>query len=80
MSQSADDYEEIIESATGHMRSIRKVAAGEPNDFFIFSNESMITEINKITDPIKIIASGNFINCTYCSWYWNYEYYACIGY
>jgi putative ABC transport system permease protein len=56
MSQSAEDYEEIIESATGHMRKIRKVAAGEPNDFFIFSNESMITEINKITDPIKIIA------------------------
>lgn len=56
MSQSADDYEDVIESATGHMRKIRKVAAGEPNDFFIFSNESMITEINKITDPIKLIA------------------------
>lgn len=56
MSQSANDYEDVIEAATGHMRKIRKVAAGEPNDFFIFSNESMITEINKITDPIKIIA------------------------
>lgn len=56
MSQSAEDYEEVIESATGHMRKIRKVDAGEPNDFFIFSNESMLTEINKITDPIKIIA------------------------
>lgn len=56
MSQSKDDYDEVIESATGHMRSIRKVAAGEPNDFFIFSNESMLTEINKITDPIKMIA------------------------
>jgi putative ABC transport system permease protein len=56
MSQDADDYEDVIEAATGHMRSIRKVAAGDPNDFFIFSNESMITEINKITDPIKIIA------------------------
>ncbi|HCY77822.1 MAG TPA: peptide ABC transporter permease [Ignavibacteriales bacterium] len=56
MSQSAEDYEDVIEAATGHMRKIRKVAAGEPNDFFIFSNESMMTEINKITDPIKIIA------------------------
>lgn len=56
MSQSAEDYENVIEAATGHMRKIRKVAAGEPNDFFIFSNESMMTEINKITDPIKIIA------------------------
>ena len=56
MSYSKEDYNEIIEAATGHMRTIRKVAAGEPNDFYIFSNESMISEINKITDPIKIIA------------------------
>jgi putative ABC transport system permease protein len=56
MSYSKDDYNDVIEAATGHMRSIRKVAPGEPNDFYIFSNESMISEINKITDPIKIIA------------------------
>jgi len=56
MSYSKEDYNEIIEAATGHMRTIRKVAPGEPNDFYIFSNESMISEINKITDPIKIIA------------------------
>ena len=56
MSYSKDDYNDVIEAATGHMRSIRKVAPGDPNDFYIFSNESMISEINKITDPIKIIA------------------------
>ncbi len=56
MARSADQYQSLIEAATGHMRTIRKVAPGEPNDFYIFSNESMITEINKITDPIKIIA------------------------
>lgn len=56
MSQSKDDYNEVIEAATGYMRTIRKVAPGEPNDFFIFSNESMIEQTNQITGPIKIIA------------------------
>ncbi len=56
MTQSDKDYQSVMEAATGYMRKIRKVAAGEQNDFYIFSNESMISEINKITDPIKIIA------------------------
>jgi putative ABC transport system permease protein len=56
MSQSKTDYNEVIEAATGHMRTIRKVAPGEPNDFYIFSNESMIEQTNQITGPIKIIA------------------------
>lgn len=56
MSQSKDDYNEVIEAATGYMRTIRKVDPGEPNDFFIFSNESMIEQTNQITGPIKLIA------------------------
>ena len=56
MSQSKDDYNDVIEAATGYMRTIRKVGPGEPNDFFIFSNESMIEQTNQITGPIKIIA------------------------
>lgn len=56
MSQSKDDYNEVIEAATGYMRTIRKVGPGEPNDFFIFSNESMIEQTNQITGPIKLIA------------------------
>ena len=56
MTHSSSDYQSVIEAATGYMRTIRKVAPGEPNDFYIFSNESMIGEVNKITDPIKIIA------------------------
>lgn len=56
MSQSKDDYNDVIEAATGYMRTIRKVAPGEPNDFYIFSNESMIEQTNQITGPIKIIA------------------------
>jgi putative ABC transport system permease protein len=36
------------------MRKIRKVPPGEENDFYIFSNESMITQVNDITSGIKI--------------------------
>jgi len=55
MSYSKEDYNEIIEAATGHMRTIRKLL--QVNQMILyFSNESMISEINKITDPIKIIA------------------------
>ena len=43
-----------IESAIGHMRAIRKVKPGEENDFDIFSNESIIGQINDITSGVKI--------------------------
>jgi putative ABC transport system permease protein len=51
---STEEYDDVIESAIGHFRKIRKVKPGEENDFSIFSNESMITTINDITGPIKI--------------------------
>lgn len=56
MSQGKEDYNDVIEAATGYMRTIRKVEPGQPNDFYIFSNESMIEQTNQITGPIKIIA------------------------
>lgn len=51
---SNDAYNDVIESAIGHFRKIRKVPPGEPDDFYIFSNESMITQVNDMTGPIKI--------------------------
>jgi len=51
---SSEEYDDVIESAIGHFRKIRKVKPGEDNDFSIFSNESMITTVNDITGPIKI--------------------------
>jgi len=51
---SVEEYEEVIESAIGHFRKIRKVKAGEDDDFSIFSNASLITMVNDITEPIKI--------------------------
>ena len=51
---SKESYNDVIEAAVGHFRKIRKVPVGEPDDFYIFSNESMITQVNTITGPIKI--------------------------
>jgi putative ABC transport system permease protein len=51
---SKESYDDVIEAAIGHFRKIRKVEPGEPDDFSIFSNESMITQVNDITGPIKI--------------------------
>ena len=50
----SESYDNVIESAIGHFRKIRKVKPGEPDDFSIFSNASMITMVNDITGPIKI--------------------------
>jgi len=51
---SKEAYDDVIEAAIGHFRKIRKVEPGEPDDFSIFSNESMISQVNDITGPIKI--------------------------
>jgi putative ABC transport system permease protein len=54
MAKSKGDYQDLIESAIGYFRTIRKVEPGEDNDFYIFSNETMIAQVNDITGPIKI--------------------------
>ena len=51
---SKESYDDVIEAAIGHFRKIRKVPPGEPDDFSVFSNESMINQVNDITGPIKI--------------------------
>ncbi len=53
-SYSKEDYLDIIEKATGYFRTIRKVPAGEEDDFSIFSNESVLNEINSMTAGVKI--------------------------
>ncbi|MCW8850574.1 MAG: ABC transporter permease [Melioribacteraceae bacterium] len=51
---SRDDYEDVIEKAIGYFRTIRKVPAGEEDDFSIFSNESVLNQINSMTAGVKI--------------------------
>jgi len=54
MANSAEEYESTIESAIGYMRMIRKIEPGDDPDFEVFSNESLIGQVNDITGPIKI--------------------------
>jgi putative ABC transport system permease protein len=54
MANSKEDYQRTIESAIGYMRLVRKIEPGADNDFEIFSNESLMNQVNDITGPIKI--------------------------
>ena len=54
MAGSQTDYNKIIEASIGYMRTIRNVKPGEDNNFDIFSNESLMDQINSINEPIKI--------------------------
>jgi len=49
-----ESYEDVIERAEGYFRTIRKVPPGEENDFEIWSNQSMLTQINDITAGARI--------------------------
>ncbi len=51
-------YNEVLESARGILRVIRQVPPGEPDDFEIFSNETVIAQFNETTFMIKIGAVG----------------------
>jgi putative ABC transport system permease protein len=54
MAHSAVTYNRTIDAAIGHMRTIRKVAPGEDNDFDIFSNESLISQVGQITQYVRL--------------------------
>lgn len=49
-----DDYNELIEKTIGYFRTIRKVPAGEDDDFGVYSNESILGQINEITAGVRI--------------------------
>ncbi|NLT50968.1 MAG: FtsX-like permease family protein [Ignavibacteria bacterium] len=53
-SKSKEDYQDLMDKATGFMRTIRKVPPGEEDDFGIYSNESILTQINDITASVRI--------------------------
>jgi len=54
MTESKENYASVIEAATGYMRTIRRNLPGQDNDFYIFSNESIMGQVNEITSGIKI--------------------------
>ncbi|MGD8777673.1 MAG: ABC transporter permease [Ignavibacteria bacterium] len=51
---SREDYDDVMERCIGAMRTIRKVEPGEPNDFGIFSNDSILGQINDITEGVRV--------------------------
>jgi len=51
-------YNEVLESSRGVLRVIRQVPPGQPDDFEIFSNETVIAQFNDTTFMIKIGALG----------------------
>ncbi|MBK8946387.1 MAG: ABC transporter permease [Ignavibacteriae bacterium] len=51
---SKEDYNDVIEKSVGYFRTIRKVPPGEDDDFAIFSNESVLNDINSMTAGVKI--------------------------
>ena len=51
---SPDVYEDCLEEARFLMRTIRKVPPGEEDDFYVFSNDSMIETFNSFTKYVKL--------------------------
>lgn len=54
MSEDKESYNDLIEIAEGYFRTIRKIAPGQENDFDIWSNEQVLTQINDITAGVRI--------------------------
>lgn len=54
MAPTDDSYDRVIESAIAKMRIIRKVQALEEDDFSIFSNKSILAQINDITLGVRV--------------------------
>ena len=54
MAYSPVTYNRTIDAAIGYMRTIRKVGPGEENDFDIFSNESLISQVGQITQYVRL--------------------------
>lgn len=53
MAYGSETYEETINEAIGHMRTVRKIQPGEENNFEIFSNSSLIEQVSSITKYVE---------------------------
>ena len=51
-------FNDTLDEARGAMRVIRKTPPGEPDDFDIVSNESLIAQFNKFTRVVRIGVAG----------------------
>ncbi len=53
-STSRETYEDCIEQVRGILRTARQVAPGDDDDFYIFSNDSMIEQFNNVTQYLRL--------------------------
>lgn len=51
--ESQETYEDTLEQVRGIMRTIRKVRPGEPDDFEIFSNDTMVAQFRDFTLKVR---------------------------
>jgi len=51
---SAETFDDTIEQTRGILRSVRKVQPGEPDDFEIMSNDSLIEQFRSLTFAVRI--------------------------
>jgi putative ABC transport system permease protein len=51
--ESQETYEDTIEQVRGIMRTIRKVKPGDPDDFEIFSNDTMVAQFRDFTLKVR---------------------------
>jgi len=54
MTHDKNSYNNVIEFAEGYFRVIRGLKGNEENNFSFFSNESLLTQINDITNGVRI--------------------------
>jgi putative ABC transport system permease protein len=52
--RSAADYDDTVEQVRGIMRQIRKVPPGKEDDFEIFSNDSLMAQMQAFTSKLRI--------------------------
>jgi putative ABC transport system permease protein len=53
-----ETFQDCIEQVRGVLRSARKVEPGQDDDFYIFSNDSMIEQFNEITKYARVGIMG----------------------
>jgi len=51
-------FDETVDEVRGAMRVVRKVPPGDPDDFEVISNDSLIAQFNKFTRVVRIGISG----------------------
>ena len=54
---SQERLDDTMEQVRGALRTIRKVPPGEPDDFEIFTNDSLITQFRSLTFAVRVGAS-----------------------